>query len=52
MFGANEKGVLEGFKVGNVEILISHIQFANNIMVFLRDSLEHVRWLRGILGCF
>lgn len=49
---AHKKGVIEGFKVGREEVLISHLQLVEDTVVFLRDSVEQARWLRGILMCF
>lgn len=33
------------------EILISHLQSADDTVLFLRDSADQIRWLRGILRC-
>lgn len=38
--------------MGGDDILISHLQFGDDIVVLIQDNVELVRWLRSILGCF
>ena len=47
--GIND-GLLEGFKVGNVTV--SHLLFADDTLIFCRDSPDQLAYLRGIFLLF
>jgi hypothetical protein len=47
--GIND-GLLEGFKVDNV--IVSHLLFANDTLIFCKDSPEQLAYLRGIFLLF
>jgi hypothetical protein len=47
--GIND-GLLEGFKVGNVTV--SHLLFADDTLIFCKDSPDQLAYLRGIFLLF
>ena len=47
--GIND-GLLEGFKVGNVTV--SHLLFADDTLIFCKDNLDQLAYLRGIFLLF
>ena len=43
-------GLLEGFKVGNVTV--SHLLFADDTLIFCKDSPDQLAYLQGIFLLF
>ncbi|XP_028052395.1 uncharacterized protein LOC114256899 [Camellia sinensis] len=49
---ATEKGLFQGAIVGSQELSVSHLQFADNTIIFCERDLEEVKNLKGVLRCF
>ena len=49
---ATEKGLYEGIKVGNQDVSISHLQFADDAIFFAKWSIGNLKNLIKILQCF
>lgn len=47
-----EIGFISGCKVGSSEVSISHLQFADDTMIFCEADVRQVGYLRCILRCF
>lgn len=47
-----ENGYLSGFVVGNSDVLISHLQYINDYMIFCDADMKQKDNLRCILRCF
>jgi hypothetical protein len=50
LFARINDGLLKGFKVGNV--IVSQFLFADNTLIFCKDSPEQLAYLRGIFLLF
>ncbi|XP_026383952.1 uncharacterized protein LOC113279473 [Papaver somniferum] len=49
---AQEEGIISGFQIKNDGMLISHLQFADDTLIFLDADVEQVKSLRLILISF
>lgn len=49
---ATSVGMFEGFSSGNGGLVVSHLQFANDTIIFCDNSQRQMRLLRCILRCF
>ncbi|XP_026450628.1 uncharacterized protein LOC113350714 [Papaver somniferum] len=49
---AHEDGFINGFKVSNTGTKVSHLQFVDDISIFLDASVDQVQFLRILLLCF
>ncbi|KAK3200499.1 hypothetical protein Dsin_023914 [Dipteronia sinensis] len=47
-----EMGLIKGVTIGNNEVQISHLQFADDTIIFLELNLEFVTVAKRILRCF
>lgn len=47
-----EMSYISGFKVGQEEVTVSHLQFADDTMIFYDADICQIRYLRCILRCF
>lgn len=47
-----EEGLIPGFLVGNGECRVSHLQFADDTMIFCDANVRQLDFLRCILNCF
>lgn len=47
-----EVGMFEGFSPGEGDVLVSHLQFADNTIIFCDNSQRQIRMLRCVLRCF
>lgn len=47
-----EMGYITGFKVGMGEIMVSHLQFVDDTMMFCDTDVTQLGYLRCILSCF
>lgn len=45
-------GMFEGFFPGHGDLLVSHLQFADNTIIFCDNSQSQIRMLRCVLRCF
>lgn len=45
-------GYISGFKVGDEGVTVSHLQFANDTMIFCEADICQIGFLRCILRCF
>jgi hypothetical protein len=50
LFAGVNDGLLEGFKVGNV--IVSHLLFADDTLIFCKDSPDQLAYLQGIFLLF
>jgi hypothetical protein len=50
LFAGINDGLLKGFKVGNVTV--SHLLFADDTLIFCKDSPDQLAYLRGIFLLF
>ncbi|EOY13274.1 Uncharacterized protein TCM_031793 [Theobroma cacao] len=44
--------ILQGVPIGNNDLLISHLQFADDTMVFCRPKVENLSIAKRVLRCF
>lgn len=49
---AFQGGLMEGFKVGQNGVVISHLQFANDTFVLCKDLEMQQKYLRCVFRCF
>ena len=49
---AVQEGLIGGFTVANLPLQVSHLQFANDTLIFCDASEEHVKNVKAILLCF
>ncbi|CAL5388524.1 unnamed protein product [Camellia sinensis] len=49
---AKEKGMIRGASVGHQELKISHLQFADDTIIFCEAKWEEIIMLKRILRCF
>ena len=49
---AKHKNLVKGFAVENANIEVTHLQFADDTILFCGASLDHLQNLRCILKCF
>lgn len=47
-----EVGMFEGFSPGSGNVRVSHLQFADDTIIFCDNSQRHIRMLRCVLRCF
>jgi hypothetical protein len=55
MTAAVERGLMSGFSVGlrdQEEMVVSHLLFADDTVIFCEPNVEQVRNLRCVLLCF
>ncbi|XP_028085076.1 uncharacterized protein LOC114286179 [Camellia sinensis] len=52
MHKAYEKGIIKGVKVGVKEVMISHLQFADDSMLFCEADLDQIIHIKRVLRCF
>ncbi|CAL5415768.1 unnamed protein product [Camellia sinensis] len=52
MHRAHELGIIKGVKVGAKEVMISHLQFADDSMLFCEADLEQIVHIKRVLRCF
>lgn len=52
MARAKDRGVIEGFTIGNEGFLVNHLQFADDTMCFLKADVSQVWMLKDILKIF
>lgn len=52
MISKEKLGFLRGFEVGHGGVLISHLQFADDTMIFCDANVGRLDYLRCILVCF
>lgn len=45
-------GMYEGFSLGNGDIMVSYLQFADNTIIFCDNSQRQIRLLRCVIRCF
>lgn len=45
-------GYIEGFSVGSGRVMISHLQFASDTMIFCDVDVRQVSYLRCVFTCF
>ena len=49
---AKEKGLIKGIRIGEGAKELSHLQFADDTIIFLEQYVESVRNCKRILQCF
>lgn len=49
---AFKKRIIKGVKVGVNEVVISHLQFANDSIIFCEADLDQIVFIKQILRCF
>lgn len=49
---AMEVGMIKGFSMCQGEVVVSHLQFAYDTIIFCDNFQHHTRMLRGVLWCF
>ncbi|CAL5336186.1 unnamed protein product [Camellia sinensis] len=49
---AKEQGMIRGASVGHQELIISHLQFADDTIIFCEANWDEIRVLKRILRCF
>ncbi|CAL5442302.1 unnamed protein product [Camellia sinensis] len=49
---AYQMGITKGVKIGAIDVLLSHLQFADDSILFCEAEEEEVRNLKRILRCF
>ncbi|KAJ9544047.1 hypothetical protein OSB04_023754, partial [Centaurea solstitialis] len=49
---AETKGLIKGVKVGKEEVRISHLQYADNVILFREQETENIKNLVKVLGYF
>lgn len=49
---AKDKGVFEGIFLPNFQTSISHLQYADDVILFLKDDVCSVRGVKRVLQCF
>ncbi|CAL5323657.1 unnamed protein product [Camellia sinensis] len=49
---ALEEGIIRGVKVGVNEVVISHLQFADDSIIFCEADLDQIVFIKRILRCF
>ncbi|GJW19195.1 RNA-directed DNA polymerase, eukaryota, reverse transcriptase zinc-binding domain protein [Tanacetum coccineum] len=47
-----EKGIVRGVRVGSNQVMVSHLQYADDIIFFREWNSENVKALMSILRCF
>lgn len=47
-----EVGMFEGFSPGGWDLMISHLQFADDTIIFCNNSQRQIRLLRCVIRCF
>ncbi|KAK1362064.1 hypothetical protein POM88_046538 [Heracleum sosnowskyi] len=52
MVTANERGMFSGIKLSDNVKEITHLQFADDTLVFIKDDLESLKDVKRILTCF
>lgn len=52
MENAKNKGVIEGIKLRDNMDSITHLQFADDTILFLKPDLENIRNVKRLLQCF
>ena len=52
MVKAKDIGIIEAVKVGRDKIEVSHLQFANDTLIFCPANLETLQNVRWLLDCF
>lgn len=45
-------GMLEGFQEGSGNVVVSHLQFADDTSILCANSHRQIRYLRCIFKCF
>lgn len=45
-------GLMEGFRVGDERMLVSHLQFSDDTLIMCKDSESQVLYLKCIIHCF
>lgn len=46
---ASSEGLLRGFRVADAAPLVTHLQFADDILIFCEANEEHIRNFKAIL---
>lgn len=49
---AENKGLLKGFQVGFDKVNVSHLQFANDTLIYLEGEENNVKVLKSLIKCF
>lgn len=52
IFRANERGLFKGFSVGRNMISVSHLQFANDTIIFSDVEHQYINNFKILLKCF
>lgn len=49
---ASSRGVFAGVNLANCQQPISHLQFADDVILFIRNDLSSIKGVKKILQCF